>query len=391
MNNYTKLLDILNKSSNLTKKANDYYTDINDEILYKILVDICSECNSCTQVKYGINGLNDLFKKSGIQINIPISMLYEVKLDISWFMTKSEMLDIVNYLEDINHKLLIMASWEMMNIPSFNKQNIKTITKLDYSEEFINLIKDIDDDREVLVPIVSGKILREFSLIDKIINKKFSKRISHFNIINSRLAHDIYLDKLRIKKFIVKDVKRHTKTNNGFDLYHIYRGLYEGEFPIELKDILNKGSYPYIDLKIDDKYEMEEFKSRELENSYKIETEIETENIFIEGKSKLVIHEIKERNLKLIQSAKVLFKKKYGKIYCEVCGFDFNLTYGELGDDYIEGHHKIPISCYNEEMEMKVDDIALVCSNCHRMLHRKKDVLSVDELKMIVDEVKSNK
>lgn len=133
---------------------------------------------------------------------------------------------------------------------------------------------------------------------------------------------------------------------------------------------------------------MEEFKSRELGNSYKKETEIE--DIFIEGKSKLVIHKIKERNLKLIQSAKVLFKKKYGKIYCEVCGFDFYLTYGNLGDDYIEGHHKIPISCSNEEIEMKVDDIALVCSNCHRMLHRKKEVLSVDKLKMIVDEVKIN-
>lgn len=154
VNNYTKLLDILNKSGNLTKEVNDYYTDIEDEILYKILVDICSEYNSCIQVKYGINSLNDLFKKSDIQINIPISMLYEVKLDISWFMTKSEMLDIVDYLEDINHKLLIMGCWEMININSFNKQNIKTINELDYSEEFINLIKDIDDDREVLVPIV---------------------------------------------------------------------------------------------------------------------------------------------------------------------------------------------------------------------------------------------
>jgi predicted HNH restriction endonuclease len=32
----------------------------------------------------------------------------------------------------------------------------------------------------------------------------------------------------------------------------------------------------------------------------------------------------------------------------------------------------------------KVEDIALVCSNCHRMLHRKRHWLSINELKQLL-------
>ncbi len=43
-----------------------------------------------------------------------------------------------------------------------------------------------------------------------------------------------------------------------------------------------------------------------------------------------------------------------------------------IGSDFIEGHHTVPISELKGEVKTKVKDVALVCSNCHRMLHRRR-------------------
>ncbi|MFN8431754.1 MAG: HNH endonuclease [Spirosomataceae bacterium] len=69
------------------------------------------------------------------------------------------------------------------------------------------------------------------------------------------------------------------------------------------------------------------------------------------------------------------------KLWCEVCGFSFVEKYGEVGLGYIEAHHTFPISELTEETQTKPEDIALVCSNCHRMLHRQRPWLSMEGLK----------
>ena len=71
---------------------------------------------------------------------------------------------------------------------------------------------------------------------------------------------------------------------------------------------------------------------------------------------------------------------------CCICDFDFEKVYGERGRGFIEVHHIKPL--YNLQEEVAVDpktDLICVCSNCHRMFHRKKDyVPSPEELKSIV-------
>lgn len=56
---------------------------------------------------------------------------------------------------------------------------------------------------------------------------------------------------------------------------------------------------------------------------------------------------------------------------CEVCDFDFALTYGDLGEGYIEVHHVTPLHISGTR-ETKLDDLACVCANCHRMCHRSR-------------------
>ncbi|BCC04576.1 MULTISPECIES: HNH endonuclease [Bacillus cereus group] len=107
---------------------------------------------------------------------------------------------------------------------------------------------------------------------------------------------------------------------------------------------------------------------------------------FPEGKKKLRLHIYRERNSKLIRTAKNKFKSKNnGKLFCEICKFDYKDKYGMLGEDYIEGHHVIPVSHLEEGSKTKVEDIVLVCANCHRMLHRKNPWLSKEQLKEILE------
>ncbi len=66
---------------------------------------------------------------------------------------------------------------------------------------------------------------------------------------------------------------------------------------------------------------------------------------------------------------------------CAACGFSFENKYGELGSEYIEVHHLRPVA--EEAGSHLIDptrDLRPVCANCHRMLHRRKPVLSIEEL-----------
>lgn len=108
------------------------------------------------------------------------------------------------------------------------------------------------------------------------------------------------------------------------------------------------------------------------------------EAVFPEGREIELKHRARERNQAVIKKAKEIFKQKHGELICQVCGFSFSEKYGDIGRDFIEGHHTIPLSCLNSETKTRPDDIALVCSNCHRMLHRKRPWLGMSELKKLI-------
>lgn len=92
---------------------------------------------------------------------------------------------------------------------------------------------------------------------------------------------------------------------------------------------------------------------------------------FPEGKKILRQHICRERNPKVIDQAKKIFKASHqGRLFCEACGFTFSDHYGDLGEDFIEGHHKIPVRLFTEESKTNPEDIIMLCSNCHRMIHR---------------------
>lgn len=99
-----------------------------------------------------------------------------------------------------------------------------------------------------------------------------------------------------------------------------------------------------------------------------------------EGSVILKWHKVHERNSTIIKNKKKTLEK-HGVLKCEVCDFDFKNFYGEIGEIFIECHHKTPVVNLQHSKKTTLKDLALVCSNCHRILHRGNEVISIEELK----------
>jgi 5-methylcytosine-specific restriction protein A len=68
--------------------------------------------------------------------------------------------------------------------------------------------------------------------------------------------------------------------------------------------------------------------------------------------------------------------KKFHGTRCQACDLDFGERYGKIGTGFIEAHHLRPIATLEEGIPIKYDvgtDFAVLCSNCHRMIHRFSD------------------
>ena len=111
------------------------------------------------------------------------------------------------------------------------------------------------------------------------------------------------------------------------------------------------------------------------------ETEIEEAS---EGKLLTRTHIARERNSAISKKKKQKVLKDNGKLGCEACGFVFEKKYGERGQDFIECHHTKPLTEYKGEQKTKLEDLALLCANCHRMIHAKKPWLTVEQLKEMI-------
>jgi hypothetical protein len=112
--------------------------------------------------------------------------------------------------------------------------------------------------------------------------------------------------------------------------------------------------------------------------------------IIEEGTADMRTVEQRRRSERLRRIAIDEFKKKQsGRVFCETCGFDFSQKYGTHGRGFIEVHHMNPIHQSDlrgrrTRLPKALDEVTLLCSNCHRMIHRRKNMLSISELKSIM-------
>lgn len=96
------------------------------------------------------------------------------------------------------------------------------------------------------------------------------------------------------------------------------------------------------------------------------------------------VHQKIERNSSAAQKVKQRLKTT-----CQCCGFNFTERYGKIGEGFIEVHHLKPISSLEPGSVESYDiekDFAVLCANCHRMIHRmirdkKGHAVTIDELR----------
>lgn len=89
-----------------------------------------------------------------------------------------------------------------------------------------------------------------------------------------------------------------------------------------------------------------------------------------EGKEKIAQHKIRERKSKFRKMRIEQELGDKGKLCCQVCDFDFAARYKEeIGIHFAEVHHLRPIAL-GERFTNVINDLAILCSNCHRMIHR---------------------
>lgn len=115
--------------------------------------------------------------------------------------------------------------------------------------------------------------------------------------------------------------------------------------------------------------------------------DIEADEISVrEGAVSTRQHLHRERDRTIIAAKRRQVLSVIGRLACSVCGFDFQQFYGELGADFCEVHHLRALADTDGEVETRLEDLAIVCSNCHRMLHRTHPFLTVEQLKSKIRE-----
>ena len=106
---------------------------------------------------------------------------------------------------------------------------------------------------------------------------------------------------------------------------------------------------------------------------------------FIEGKMRRREATYFERRPALVREAKRL----HGTT-CMACAMNFGLTYGNIGEGYIECHHLFEMA-ENEERASTAEDVVVVCANCQWMLHAGGKLRTISELKKIMKAAKAKR
>lgn len=100
----------------------------------------------------------------------------------------------------------------------------------------------------------------------------------------------------------------------------------------------------------------------------------------IEGLAKESVRATRSRNGQLREAA---IRQSRG--VCEACLRDFSVLLGGLGARALQVHHKNQLAQSDNEVITSLDDLAVLCANCHCIVHADRDQpMRVEHLKMLL-------
>ena len=233
-------------------------------------------------------------------------------------------------------------------------------------------------------------LFRQNTDIDPLVKKVGSSQFSDGVRVN-KSYHDIFNppdSKFYTERGSARPI-RVLFNNKIFDAVYRYEGQTDKDIELQSirfqKDLKNEFNLVFP-------FQLGEFSiavGRDINHFLFIQPNSDTQDIedaegYPEGRASFKKHKSYERNPKVIKKAKSNFWKKQGFYKCEACGFRFDKVYGERGHKFIEGHHIKPVSKMKPGDITLPEDIALLCSNCHRMVH-KRPFITVRELAAIIN------
>ena len=106
----------------------------------------------------------------------------------------------------------------------------------------------------------------------------------------------------------------------------------------------------------------------EIAGNAELELSAPNEEEFVEGRIVTEVHFRRERHPRM--RARLIAKRRtLGHLRCDVCDRTEDEYPPALAEAVFEAHHVVPLST-GQVRRTQLKDLALLCANCHRMLHR---------------------
>lgn len=101
----------------------------------------------------------------------------------------------------------------------------------------------------------------------------------------------------------------------------------------------------------------------------------------VEGDPRLFFHLKRERDPALARAKRESARRPDGQLTCEACGFLMRDVYPGLTGDVCEVHHRRSLAEAVGAVVTRLEDLALLCPNCHRAIHRTRPLMSVEDFR----------
>ncbi len=208
-----------------------------------------------------------------------------------------------------------------------------------------------------------------------------------------KVVEQLWLGGIRMQLFIYRSLQsierpNSLQTKNGVKSYRI-KGSWDKAvlLPVEKRELIIpravKGGIGQSNVWFADKEESQEIVNQVvalINGETPSLPDVDQRKSIEEGNPRLVAHLRRERNAAIVKTKKASVLKATGKLSCEVCGFDFKEFYGDPGEGFCEVHHLQPLSKADGKIKTELKDLAIICSNCHRIIHRLDPMPSIEKL-----------
>jgi 5-methylcytosine-specific restriction protein A len=112
--------------------------------------------------------------------------------------------------------------------------------------------------------------------------------------------------------------------------------------------------------------------------------DIHSDSLAKEGEKRLRLHLYNERKPQNVKAK----KQSASSLDCEICGFSFLRSYGQEAGNFCEVHHLITLKSLKGATAISLNDLAILCSNCHRVVHLRYPPYELKEVRDMLENSK---